>query len=41
MTNDLIARREAVLGPNVPTFYEKPLHLIRGEGGLGLGFYGQ
>ena len=32
MTNDLIARREAVLGPNVPTFYEKPLHLIRGEG---------
>ena len=32
MTNDLIARREAVLGPNVPTFYKKPLHLIRGEG---------
>ena len=32
MTNDLIARREAVLGPNVPTFYKKPLHLIKGEG---------
>ena len=32
MTNDLMARREAVLGSNVPTFYEVPLHLVRGQG---------
>jgi 4-aminobutyrate aminotransferase-like enzyme len=32
MTNDIMARREAVLGPNVPTFYETPVHLIRGKG---------
>ena len=32
MTNDIMARREAVLGPNVPTFYKNPVHLIRGEG---------
>lgn len=32
MQNDLIARRERLLGPNVPTFYDPPLHLVRGEG---------
>ncbi|WP_099825903.1 aspartate aminotransferase family protein [Oceaniglobus indicus] len=30
--DDLIARRTARLGPNVPTFYDRPLHLVRGEG---------
>lgn len=30
--NDLIARRARLLGPNVPTFYDEPLHLVRGEG---------
>nr|WP_090211670.1 aspartate aminotransferase family protein [Litoreibacter janthinus] len=29
---DLMARRERLLGPNVPTFYEQPVHLLRGEG---------
>ncbi len=32
MTSDLAQRREAVLGPNVPTFYDDPVHLVRGEG---------
>ncbi|WP_347831873.1 aspartate aminotransferase family protein [uncultured Planktomarina sp.] len=32
MKNNLMARREAVLGPNVPTFFENPLHLVKGEG---------
>ena len=32
MTNDLIDRRQAVLGPNVPTFYDNPVHLVKGEG---------
>ena len=32
MTNDLVARRARLLGPNVPTFYERPVHLVRGEG---------
>jgi 4-aminobutyrate aminotransferase-like enzyme len=31
MTNNLMARREAVLGPNVPTFFENPVHLVKGE----------
>lgn len=29
---DLIARRERLLGPGNPLFYENPLHLVRGEG---------
>lgn len=29
---DLIERRARLLGPNVPTFYEEPVHLVRGEG---------
>lgn len=28
----LLARREALLGPNLPTFYEQPLHIVRAEG---------
>ncbi len=32
MSSDLAARRTAVLGPNVPTFYETPVHLVKGEG---------
>jgi 4-aminobutyrate aminotransferase-like enzyme len=31
-TQDLIARRARLLGPNVPTFYEEPVHVVRGEG---------
>ena len=30
--SDLLARRERLLGPNVPTFYEDPVHIVRGEG---------
>lgn len=29
---ELIAARERLLGPNVSTFYEKPVHLVTGEG---------
>ncbi len=32
MTTDLTARRAQRLGPNVPTFYEEPVHITRGEG---------
>jgi len=32
MTSDLLARRERLLGPNVPTFYDEPVHIVRGEG---------
>lgn len=30
--SDLIARRRALLGPNVSTFYDDPVHIVRGEG---------
>jgi len=30
--SDLIARRARLLGPNVPTFYDEPVHIVRGEG---------
>ena len=30
--SELMARRARLLGPNVSTFYEEPLHLVRGEG---------
>lgn len=30
--SELIERRTNLLGPNVPTFYEKPIHIVRGEG---------
>jgi 4-aminobutyrate aminotransferase-like enzyme len=29
---DLIERRRALLGPNVSTFYDDPVHVVRGEG---------
>ena len=29
---DLLARRRALLGPNVSTFYDDPVHIVRGEG---------
>ena len=29
---ELIAARQRLLGPNVSTFYEEPVHLVRGEG---------
>ena len=32
MTQDLLARRERLLGPNMSTFYETPVHIVRGEG---------
>ena len=28
----LLARRERLLGVEVPTFYEEPVHIVRGEG---------
>lgn len=31
-TASLIADRTRLLGPNVPTFYDDPLHIVRGEG---------
>ena len=30
--SDLLERRRRLLGPNVPTFYEAPVHLVRGQG---------
>lgn len=32
MSESLIDRRTRLLGPNVPTFYDRPLHIVRGEG---------
>jgi 4-aminobutyrate aminotransferase-like enzyme len=32
MTKSLAERRRNVLGPNVPVFYDDPLHIVRGEG---------
>ena len=29
---DMLARRERLLGPNTPIFYDKPVHLVQGEG---------
>ncbi len=31
-SQDLIDRRRRLLGPNVSTFYEEPVHLVKGEG---------
>ncbi len=31
-TQDLMARRAKLLGPNIPTFYEEPVHMVKGEG---------
>ena len=30
--SDLIAKRRELLGPNVSTFYDDPVHVVRGEG---------
>ncbi len=30
--SNILQRRRQLLGPNVPTFYEEPVHLVRGEG---------
>ncbi|MBM7067122.1 aspartate aminotransferase family protein [Actibacterium sp. 188UL27-1] len=32
MTENLLARRARLMGPNVPTFYDDPVHIVRGEG---------
>ncbi|AQS46508.1 aspartate aminotransferase family protein [Thioclava nitratireducens] len=32
MGSDLLDRRERLLGPNVPTFYDRPVEIVRGEG---------
>ncbi|SIO50680.1 4-aminobutyrate aminotransferase [Rhodovulum sp. ES.010] len=32
MSETLLERRARLMGPNVPTFYAEPLHLVRGEG---------
>ncbi|MFN7595267.1 MAG: aminotransferase class III-fold pyridoxal phosphate-dependent enzyme, partial [Cereibacter sp.] len=32
MTEDLMQRRARLMGPNVPTFYRTPVHLVRGKG---------
>ncbi|MEO0485455.1 MAG: aspartate aminotransferase family protein [Pseudomonadota bacterium] len=32
MTTDLMARRAAALGPNMSTFYDDPVHIVRGDG---------
>ncbi|WP_435257386.1 aspartate aminotransferase family protein [Thioclava sp. FR2] len=32
MIEDLNERRARLMGPNVPTFYRKPVHIVRGEG---------
>ena len=31
-SKDLIARRAKLLGPNVSTFYDEPVHFVKGEG---------
>jgi len=32
MTETLLHKRARLLGPNMPTFYEEPVHLVQGEG---------
>nr|WP_323777891.1 aminotransferase class III-fold pyridoxal phosphate-dependent enzyme [Amylibacter sp.] len=32
LTKSLLARRDAVLGPNMSTFYSDPVHLVKGDG---------
>ncbi|MEL7524158.1 MAG: aminotransferase class III-fold pyridoxal phosphate-dependent enzyme [Pseudomonadota bacterium] len=31
-TEDLLERRQRLLGPNVSTFYDEPVHIVKGEG---------
>ena len=30
--NEILLRRNKLLGENFPTFYEKPVHIVKGEG---------
>ena len=32
MTETLVDRRARLMGPNVPTFYRTPVHIVKGEG---------
>ena len=32
MTETLVERRARLMGPNVPTFYRTPVHIVKGEG---------
>jgi 4-aminobutyrate aminotransferase-like enzyme len=32
MTETLVERRARLMGPNIPTFYRTPVHIVRGEG---------
>lgn len=32
MSESLIQRRARLMGPNVPTFYDTPVHIVRGQG---------
>ncbi|MFN3938293.1 MAG: aspartate aminotransferase family protein [Gemmobacter sp.] len=32
MTETLLERRARLMGPNVPTFYRNPVHIVRGQG---------
>lgn len=32
MTETLIQRRARLMGPNIPTFYRTPVHIVRGQG---------
>lgn len=32
MTETLAERRARLMGPNIPTFYRTPVHIVRGEG---------
>ncbi|TCP38985.1 aspartate aminotransferase family protein [Rhodovulum marinum] len=32
MTDPLLQRRARLMGPNVPTFYAEPVHVVRGQG---------
>lgn len=32
MTETIAARRTRLMGPNVPTFYRSPVHIVRGQG---------
>ena len=32
MTETLLDRRARLMGPNIPTFYRKPVHIVKGQG---------
>ena len=40
-TANLLKRRTGLLGPNVSTFYDDPVHLVRGRRGMGVGCTGK